>query len=281
MTRHAPVTRYADPVRAGGERSAALARRPRPGLVLAIWVALLALFAALAPIVQALLHVPFELLSLVMLAPALASLVAVVRPSWMPPWWDPRRASRVVMATVAACVAVIAFVVTLAAITGRMPSWDAPGVASPLWAFLPLQALGVLSEEVGWRGVVQRAGERFAPPVVVAAIAGFLFGATHLGYWSLGPVALLTFAVTATLMSLTIFTLFTGSLWQRMVPAVVVHLGVNLGIASLATAGEPLATTLPALAAAAAMLAAALAIRPLLVRFRRTSLRGAERRSAR
>jgi hypothetical protein len=58
---------------------------------------------------------------------------------------------------------------------------------------------------------VQRVGEQFAGPVVVSAIAGFLFGATPLGYWSLGVMPLLTFAITAILMSLTITTTFTGS----------------------------------------------------------------------
>lgn len=67
-------------------------------------------------------------------------------------------------------------------------------------------------------------------------------------------------------MSLTITTLFEGTLWQRMIPAVVVHLGVNLGVASLADADEPLATTLPALAAAAIMLVSALVVKGIIRR---------------
>ena len=270
-------TRYSDAVRTGREGAAAPSHRARPGLLLATWIVLLALFAALAPIGQAALRIPFELISFVMLAPAFASLVVVVRPSWMPPWWSPVRALRVAATTAAACVAVIVFIATLAALTDRVPSWDVPGIASPLWAFLPLQALGVLSEELGWRGVVQRAGERLAPPIVVATIAGFLFGATHLGYWSLGPIPLLTFAVTATLMSLAIFTLFDGSVWQRMLPAVVIHLGVNLGIASLAAPDEPLATTLPTLVAAMAMLAVAVMVRVLAAWRRGMSARAMDR----
>src|SRR5699024_10297517 len=118
-------------MRTGAERSAAPARRARPGLVLGIWFVLFAIFATQAPIAQASLRLPFELFSLVMLAPALASLVVAVRPSWMPPWWDPLGASRVMMATLAACVAVVAFIATLAGVTGRMPLWGVPGMTSP------------------------------------------------------------------------------------------------------------------------------------------------------
>ncbi|WP_192497501.1 CPBP family intramembrane glutamic endopeptidase [Pseudoclavibacter sp. CFCC 11306] len=209
---------------------------------------------------------PFELLSFVMLAPALASFVVVVRPKWMPSWWARVSSGRVFAVSAGAAVAVIMFVATLSILTGHLPSWNALGFASPLWLFLILQTVGVLGEEIGWRGVVQRAGEQLARPAVVSVIAGLLFGATHLGYWSLGFLPVLTFAVTAALMSLTITTLFEGNLWQRMIPAVIIHLGVNLSVASLAEADEPLATTLPALAAAAVMLVSAVVTKVMIRR---------------
>jgi membrane protease YdiL (CAAX protease family) len=250
-------------------------RGQRPGRVLTVWASVLIVLAALAPIVQEGLGVPFELLSLVMLAPALAGVVVLVRPGWMPPWWPPASAFRVGLVTAGALVAVMAFTATLALLTGRVPSWTTPGFGSPLWLFFILQTLGVLSEEIGWRGVAQRAGERFARPVVVSATAGFLFGATHLGYWGLGPVPVLVFASTAALMSLTITTLFQGSLWQRMVPATVVHLGVNLAVASLARSDEPLPTMLPALVAAAVMLVVAAVAKALIDRPHRSGARPA------
>lgn len=246
--------------------TASTERRSRPVLLLAAWALALIVLAALAPALQNALDVPFELLSLVMLAPALASLVVVVRPNWMPSWWARVPSGRVLAVSAGATIAAIMFVATLSILTGHLPSWNAPGFASPLWLFLILQTVGVLAEEIGWRGVVQRAGEQLARPAVVSLIAGLLFGATHLGYWSLGPLPVLTFAVTAALMSLTITTLFEGNLWQRMIPAVIIHLGVNLGVASLADADEPLATTLPALAAAAVMLALAIVIKVIIRR---------------
>lgn len=113
---------------------------------------------------------------------------------------------------------------------------------------------------------MQRCGEQFAKPAVVSALAGFVFGATHLGYWSLGALPVLTFAVTAMLMSLTITTIFVGSFWQRMIPAVIVHLGVNLGIASLSASDQPLATTLTAVGAALVMLSLAVVGKALFSR---------------
>lgn len=228
---------------------------------------MLIVLAALAPVAQEAMALPWELLALVMLAPAVAAgLVLLVRPGWMPPWWPPAPASCVAAATAVSFVAVLAFTATLGLMIGRAPTLSALGADWPLWLLLPLQALGALGEEIGWRGVVQRAGEEFARPPVVSAVAGLLFGATHLGYWSLGLVPVVMFAVSAMLMSLTITTLFTGSLWQRMIPAVVVHLGVNLAGASLARADEPLSTTVPALVAAVVMFAVAAGAQALLVR---------------
>ena len=120
--------------------------------------------------------------------------------------------------------------------------------------------------------MVQGCGESFARPAVVSAIAGFLFGATHLGYWGLGVLSVLTFALTAMLMSLTITTIFTGSFWQRMLPAVIVHLGLNLSITSLSGTGEPVATSPGALGAAVAMVVVALLGRALRRRGGRRSV---------
>lgn len=234
--------------------------------MLILWVALLGLFASIAPAVQATFAVPFEVLSLVMLTPALACVVVILRPKWMPAAWKAVLSREILTSSVVAAVAVAGFVGVLALLTGRWPSWPPNTVGAPLVVFLVLQAGGVLAEEIGWRGVVQRCGEQFAKPAVVSALAGFVFGATHLGYWSLGALPVLTFAVTAMLMSLTITTIFVGSFWQRMIPAVIVHLGVNLGIASLSASDQPLATTLTAVGAALVMLSLAVVGKALFSR---------------
>lgn len=227
----------------------------RPALVLVVWATALLVLAGFAPAVQAALGLPFELLSLVMLAPAIACVVALIRPSWMPRPWKRASGPSVLLAAIVAVVAVAVFFVVLVLVTGSRPSWPTDTGGAPLGLFLVLQGVGALSEEVGWRGVVQRCGESFGRPAVVSAVAGFLFGATHLGYWELGVLPVLTFALTAMLMSLTITTIFAGTFWQRMIPAVIVHLGLNLSITCLSRDGEPIGTSLGALGAAAAMLA--------------------------
>lgn len=236
----------------------------RPVLLLIVWVVVLGACAALAPIVQAATGVSFEWLSLVMLAPAIASIVAVVFPRWFPGGWRRARGNAVLISALLALAAVLVFFLVLSVATQRLPALPSESVGLPFLAFLLVQAIGVLSEEVGWRGVVQRTGEQFARVPVVSAIAGFVFGVTHLGYWGLGPLPVLTFGVTAALMSLTITSIFRGSFWQRMVAAVIVHLGVNMSLASLSAPEEPLATSPVALLAAAAMLAVALVARILV-----------------
>lgn len=238
----------------------------RPALVLIVWAISLIVLAGLAPVMQATMGLPFELLSLVMLAPAFACTVVLIVPSWMPEPWKRVGGSSVLLAAMVSVVAVVVFFVVLALATGSKPSLPASVGDAPLVLFLALQAVGALSEEIGWRGVVQRCGERFARPAAVSAIAGFLFGATHLGYWELGILPVLTFAFTAMLMSLTITAIFTGSFWQRMIPAVIVHLGLNLTITCLASGGEPIGTSLGALGAAAAMLIVAAIVKGLVIR---------------
>ncbi|UFU02901.1 CPBP family intramembrane metalloprotease [Ruania suaedae] len=229
--------------------------RQRPVLLLTTWSVLLVASAAIAPWAQSALGVPYDVVSLVMFAPALACAIVLIRPAWLGSWWPRATARRVLGAASIAGLAVLAFAGCLMLVSGRTPTWPPSDLVVPVGVFLGLQTIGVLCEEVGWRGLVQRAGERFARPSVVSAVAGFLFGSTHLGYWSLGPLPVLVFAVTATLMSLTITSIFIGSLWQRMIPAVIVHLGVNFSVLGLAQQDEPLATTSAALAAAAVMLA--------------------------
>ncbi len=245
------------------ERKSLAINTPKPIKSLAVWLLTLIILAVVMPLIQKLSGLPFELISLIMLAPALASLVLLVRKSWTPTFWQAVPITLVIRASLIAIVVVSVFYLTLATLTGWQVQSPATGVTVPVTIFLALQLIGVFAEEFGWRGFVQRLGENFANPAVVSAIAGFLFGITHLGYWSLGFLSVLTFGTTAMLMSLTITTIFKGSLMQRMIPAVIIHLGVNLTISSLTYNGQPLATTFTALVAAMLMLAAATSIQRL------------------
>ena len=110
--------------------------------MLAVWALLLAVGASLAPLVQSLLGVPFQLLSLVMVAPALAALVVVVRPDWAPAWWPRVAANRVMVSTAIALFAVLGFVGALALLSGRSLSWPSADVGAPVAVFLAVQEIG-------------------------------------------------------------------------------------------------------------------------------------------
>lgn len=233
--------------------------RPRPVALLTVWAVLLGLGAALAPVAQSALGVPYELLSLVMLAPALACVVALVRPHWRRTPWQPGPASHVLVSALLAVGVVGVAVVPLALLTGRYPSLPDPSViGAPLAVLVGLQAVGALGEELGWRGLAQRCGEEFAPPLVVAVLAGLLFGATHLGYWSYGLGTMAVFTLFAAMMSVTAMVLGTGSMAQRMVPAVLVHLGVNLSALAFAGPDSEPPTTPGAMVTSVVILGAAL-----------------------
>lgn len=238
----------------------------RPIILLVVWAALLGICAALAPLVQDTAGLPYDVLSLVMLAPAIASVIVIVRPAWFPHGWRAVGIREVTLSAIFALVAVAVFAVVLSASVQRLPSVSFTTGGVPFLAWFAIQPIGVLAEEVGWRGVVQRAGEQLARPTIVSAIAGFLFGVTHLGYWGSGLVPVLTFGFAAALMSLTITTIFRGSLFQRMLPAVIIHLGMNLAIGSLAESGEALATSPAVLIAAASMFVVAIVARFLTAR---------------
>ena len=233
------------------------AKTARPIALLVTWALLLGVFAVIAPILQEVSGVSFDALAFIMLAPAAASLIVLVRPKWFPSTWKATSVKPVLIASSIALLAVATYAVILSLSLQRLPTVSLLGAGAPLGLFLILQLIGVASEELGWRGVVQQTGEKLGKPWVVSAIAGFLFGATHLGYWQLGFSPVFIFALAAMFMSLTITTIFRGSFWQRLVPAIIVHFGVNMTIASLAQPEDPLATTLTALCASVGMFAVA------------------------
>lgn len=127
-------------------------------------------------------------------------------------------------------VALAAYFGAMLALAGTTPSLPPTIAGLPLLLVLLIQFLAVLGEETGWRGFVQRTSERFARPWTVLIIAGILFGATHLGYWELGPLFVALFTASAVAMVITIGLLWRGSFWQRMIPAGLIHFAVNTAL---------------------------------------------------
>lgn len=218
--------------------------RGRPGLLLSCWFLLLALLATLAPVVQTALGVDWEVLALVMLAPGLAAAAAAQG-------WAPVAPARMLRPVLPALTFATTYLLVLVALTGRRPVLPTEVAGLPLLLVVGLQALGALGEELGWRGLVQQAGEQLARPVVVVTVAGATFGATHLGYWSLGPVFMAWFSLSSVLMCLAMALTWRGSLAQRLVPATLIHLAVNLSLLAVPVGlGEVPAWALPLPAAA-------------------------------
>lgn len=103
---------------------------------------------------------------------------------------------------------------------------------------------------------------------MTAFVVGFPFGATHLGYWALGPVVVAFFALSSALMCLAMWSIWTGGFWQRMVPCTLVHAGVNVGLLAVpADLADAPAWTLPIPA-----LAALAVVGPLGLWWRRRSV---------
>src|SRR5699024_5675368 len=120
-------------------------RAGRPILLLLAWCAALGACAALAPPVQSATGLPYEWLSLVMLAPALASLVVLVLPGWFPRGtWHRAGASTILVSALVALAAVLAFFLVLSVTTRRAPHAPIDLVGVPVLAVLLLQRLGVL-----------------------------------------------------------------------------------------------------------------------------------------
>lgn len=215
-------------------------RRASALSLIGLWFLILAGFAALAPVAQERLGVPWDVLSLIMLGPAISALVVVLAGRRrLPTPWPAVRARALVSPLVLALLFVVVFTVVLAALAGRAPVLPEQVAGVPLWAFIGLQALGALGEEAGWRGLMQRLGETMAPPPVVTVILGALFGATHLGLWGQGPLFMFWFTLSTVLMSVAIMVTWRGSFWQRMVPAVVIHTGCNLAYFAITHGGTP------------------------------------------
>lgn len=239
---------------------AAHARRGRPRLLIACWLVLLGGLAVVAPAVQDALGVPWEWIALIMFAPTVAALVlALVARGWFPSAWSSVGWPSVVRPAALALLFVIVNLAVATVLTGRLPELSSSVAGAPLALFLVLQAAGALGEEIGWRGVMQRAGEEIVPKWVATIALGILFGATHLGHWAAGPAFMVGFTASAVLMCVAIAVVWEGGFWQRMVPATMIHLGVNLSWAALGLGTVDLNPWLLPLPAAAALLVVTMA----------------------
>lgn len=214
-------------------------RRGRPLLLMAVWIVVLAVLAALAPLVQLATGIPWSLLALVMLAPAVAALIVrLTLPRWRAAPWAAVPWRRVLAPAAIALVYVAVIVGVLAAVTGKAPSLPLEVAGVPITVFLVVQLVGALGEEIGWRGEMQRAAEEVLPSWPATLAVATLFGATHLSYWPYGPAFVAAFTCSSVLLAAAMRWLWRGSLWQRLVPAAIIHTGTNLSFVAVPAAME-------------------------------------------
>lgn len=235
----------------------------RPWALTALWIVLMAPLSLVGIALQPLTAIPYEVLPLVMLGPAVAALICrLAVPRWFPALEAPAPASRMLRAAGGTLLASLGFVITLVALLGaRSPFLPAGwGTSAGTLAVIIGLTLGCWLEEVGYRGVMYRALSTRMRPAVAIAVNGVFFGLCHLQYFGAGLLAVALFIVSAVLMDVVMVALWQGSWNQRVLIATLFHTAVNIALALI---GDPL-TSLRAFAALAlAMGAAALIAVPL------------------
>lgn len=114
---------------------------------------------------------------------------------------------------------------------GNVPDIPAEVAGVPLILFVILQALGALTEEIGYRGFLLHTLYRWLPRLPAAVVVGVMFGLWHVQYFGLPVMEFLAFLVGTVALTLTMAYLMIGSFWQRMAVCTLIHLGANLALA--------------------------------------------------
>lgn len=204
----------------------------RCALALVVWLTVSGLCAGALLVLQPLTGPDPEVLSLVMLAPAVGAGAAWLVLRGRMPWTLPRARPVVLGASLAGALVVVAvYVVAISLLRGGAPVIPLEVAGTPLLIFLLLQILGSLGEEIGYRGLLLHGLQRWMPRWVAAVITGFLFGFWHVQYYALPPAQFAAFLLGAVALTLTMTSLMRGSFWQRMATCTILHLGANLALA--------------------------------------------------
>ncbi|WP_218131408.1 CPBP family intramembrane glutamic endopeptidase [Nocardioides sp. YR527] len=215
----------------------------RVALALVVWLAgsMVAAIALLA--LQPRTGPDLEVLSLVMLAPAIGAAVAWPLIRGREPWATRPVSSPVLARSIVLALAVVAaYFVVISVACGSAPTVPAQVGGVPVVLFVLLQALGALTEEIGFRGVLLHGLQSWLPRPLAAVVTGVLFGLWHVQYYALPPLQLAAFMVGTTALTLTMAYVMTGSFWQRMASCTLIHLGANLALAFVGDDAVPMTT---------------------------------------
>ena len=173
-----------------------------------------------------------EVLSLVMLAPAVGAAVAWLLIRDREPWSSRSVSSpRMTRSLLLAAAVVVAYFVVISVVRGSAPSVPAQVSGVPVAGFILLQTLGALTEEIGFRGVLLHGLQRWLSRPAAAVLTGVLFGLWHVQYYALPLLQFAAFVAGTVALTLTMTYVMSGSFWQRMASCTLIHLGANLALA--------------------------------------------------
>ena len=230
----------------------------RTWIVVVVWAVTSTLAAGVLLAIQPAVGLSMEILSLVMLAPGLGALACLLTVRTHLPPASPRvSGGRFAVAVGLSFVAVASYFVVISIARGEPPRIPAEVAGMPLVAVILAQALGALTEEIGFRGVLFDALRSWLSRPVTAVVVGIGFGFWHVQYFALPPVQHAAFILGAVALTVTMAYVMAGSFWQRMVVCTIIHLGANLALTF--TGGDQVPMTVFGLA----NLAACLIVTPL------------------
>jgi membrane protease YdiL (CAAX protease family) len=234
----------------------------RIGRFTALWaLGTVVLSVALLQLQSTLPILSMDVLSLVMLAPALAAGIALllVRRSGWPGivGGRPLPPRAMTWQILAACAFALVCFLAIALFTGTPGSLPSSVASVPLLVMLALQVLGALGEEIGYRGVLLAVLLHRLPRPLAVLLAGLAFGLVHIQYWAEGPVTVLWFLVATIALVTAMSMLWRGSAPQRIATTTLMHAGVNVGLFAVSGAGP---VAMPAFAGGVVIATLALAL---------------------
>lgn len=216
------------------DRPAVSSRRLVAALV--TWLIVSSLSAGALLVLQPIIGPDPEVLSLVMLAPAIGTGPAWVVLRGRGVFIFRRAGPSALVAACAVSFGVIAvYFAVISFVRGNGPDLPAEVAGVPLILFVLLQVLGALTEELGYRGFLLHVLYRWLPRLPAAVIVGVMFGMWHVQYFGLPVMEFLAFFLGTVALTLTMAYLMVGSFWQRMAVCTLIHLGANLALAFVGT----------------------------------------------
>jgi membrane protease YdiL (CAAX protease family) len=106
----------------------------------------------------------------------------------------------------------------------------------PFAILVLLQLSAALGEEIGWRGLMQPMLERRWGRLAASIVVGLVWAVWHIRIFSAGPLIAILFVLTTVVFAVLLGYLASGSIWQRILTAAVIHWLVN--VALLVVAGD-------------------------------------------